>query len=67
MALALWEDRSSPFADVFAAEERGLLVTVLDSEGALLSRQLHRGIDASGLPPRIVVRMDFTHRTDGDS
>ena len=64
---SLWEDSRSPFEDVFTAEERGLRVTVLDSRGALLSRHLHRGIDASGLPPRIVVRMDFTKDPDGNS
>ena len=68
MALGqLWEDSSSPFEDVFAAEEEGgVLVTVLDSQGALLSRHLHRGIHAPDLPPRIVVRMDFTRDPDGD-
>ena len=65
---SLWEDRSSPFEGVFAAaEEGGILVTVLDSQGALLSRQLHRGIHAPDLPPRTVVRMDFTHDADGAS
>ena len=67
MAIELWEDGRSPFEDVFAAEARGLLVTVLDSVGALLSRQQHRGIDASDLPPRAVVRMDFTEDADGES
>ena len=68
MALELWEDSGSPFEGVFAAEEEsGILVTVLDSTGALLSRQLHRGIEAPDLPPRIVVRMDFTKDPDGDS
>ena len=66
MALELWEDSSSPFEDVFKAEERGLLVTVLDSQGALLSRHLHRGIKAPDLPARTVVRMDFTKDHDGD-
>ena len=67
MAIALWEDGGSPFEGVFAAEEEsGIVVTVLDSEGALLSRQLHRGIHAPDLPPRIVVRMDFTKDPDGD-
>ena len=68
MALGIWEDGGSSFEGVFAAEEEGgILVTVLDSKGALLSRQLHRGIDASDLPPRTVVRMDFTKDPDGDS
>ena len=67
MALELWEDNRSPFDDVFKAEERGLWVTVLDSQGVLLSRQLHRGIHAPDLPPRTVVRMDFTKDPDGDS
>ena len=67
MALGLWEDSSSPFEDVFKADERGLLVTVLDSKGAILSQQMHCGIDASGLPPRSVVRMDFTKDRDGES
>ena len=66
MALELWEDNRLPFEDVFKADERGLWVTVLDSRGVRLSRQLHRGIDAAGLPPRIVVRMDFTKNPDGD-
>ena len=66
MALALWEDSSSPFEDVFKADERGLRVTVLDSRGVRLSRQLHRGIDTSSLPPRTVIRMDFTASQDGD-
>ena len=66
MALELWQDSSSPFDDVFTAEEEAaILVTVLDSEGVLLSRHLHRGIDAADLPPRTVVRMDFAARPDG--
>ena len=67
MALELWEDSGSPFERVFTADERGLSVTVLDSRGVRLSRQLHRGIHAPDLSPRTVVRMDFTKDPDGDS
>ena len=63
---SLWPVGRSPFEDAFAAEEqRGLLVTVLDSRGVLLSRQLQRGIKAPDLPPRTLVRMDFREREDG--